>query len=141
MLIVSQEGKVIKSMTNNLDELSTSVITETFDFKAPEDLNQYSVKLILGNQNKVFDELSVDYEKIEVEKALSSDGKIYYPNKEICFDNGVCTDIEKSLGNCYDCSGAESESEPPTESKLFLYAVCMRVIKHGSSLKIVSRLN
>lgn len=105
-----KDGKNIKTLTHEIEELPFNPLNLHFKFEAPEDLVNYVVCLKLGKGDKIFDSVNVSYEPLEPEKILTDDGRIMPLNKPGCFDDGVCTLPEYEYGNCLDCRGV---TEPP----------------------------
>lgn len=80
---------------------------EPFNFKFTEkletSLTEYKVKITLTNKElNILDEIELDYEKLTPEYSLT-DGTIHRTDFQGCFNDDVCTESEKTIGNCYDC--------------------------------------
>ena len=109
-LQVSQNNKIILQDSQKINNLAFEPIDFDFTKLTNSDLTKYKVKITLTNSdNNILDEIELDYEKLESE-FLYKEGTIYKSDFQGCFNNDVCEDFEKTLGNCYDCNAAKQDS-------------------------------
>ena len=102
-LILSENNKILKEIIKEIPALEFKTITETIDFTSEWNLDEYKIQIILGKDDKIYDETTINYEPIIVEKMIMSDGRIYSPGLGGCFDDNICTTEERTINNCYDC--------------------------------------
>ena len=114
-LILSENNKILKEITKNIPTLEFTTMRETINFTSEWNLEKYRIQLILGKDDTIYDETTINYEPIIVEKMISPEGMIYSPNAGGCFDNNICTSEERQIGNCYDCY-LEDNPRPPSDT-------------------------
>jgi len=112
------DGQVVVEQEKQIEDLSFSPTYHNFVFTAPVDLMSYKIHIILRKDDEIYDEIILDYEELNPDLVISNNGKIYNPNARMCLDDGMCSEIEKTLGNCMDCDirvKEEDESEQITQ--------------------------
>jgi len=107
---VLKDGQTIDQEEQTIDELPFNPRQTSFNLTADEELDEYTMRLVLGKGDTVFDTYEAQYQPIEVERQLTSSGQVDVSGQ--CLDDGVCTREEYEIGGCYDCTGVE---EPPGE--------------------------
>lgn len=103
-LEVIKQDRIVYSEVREFDELSFSPETTEFLFNASEELDKYKVRVILGRGNETYDTVELNYEKLIREIFISPDGRIYNSSLIACYDDDVCTEEEKGIGDCLDCN-------------------------------------
>lgn len=96
-------GQLVKSLRKDNIALNTDPGLVSFSFRAPQALEYYDVRLRLGRQEKIFDEVNLSYHPMEIGTVLAPDGRFMPVNISGCYDDGICTENEKGFGNCLDC--------------------------------------
>jgi hypothetical protein len=83
---------------------------EKIEFSAPFDLKNYEILAELKKGGTVFDSVSYKYSLLEPVAILSDDGRIQDLSVAGCFDDGICTEEERALGDCLDCMPLKKSS-------------------------------
>lgn len=109
-LEVRKDGQTVTQEEKTIEELPFNPEQASFNLTADEELDEYTLRLVLGKGETVFDTYEAQYQPIEVERKLTSSGQVDAAGQ--CLDDGVCTQEEYEIGGCYDCMGVE---EPPGE--------------------------
>ena len=115
-LILSEDNRIIKVIIKDIPALEFKTMTETIDFTSEWDLERYRIQMILGKDDAIYDEITINYEPIIVEKMITPDGRIYSPGLGGCFDDNICTTEERQSGNCYDCYLEDNPRSEPIET-------------------------
>ena len=115
-LILSEDNKIIKVIIKDIPSLEFKTMTETISFISEWNLEKYKIQMILGKDDVIYDEITINYEPIIVKKMITPDGRIYSPGLGGCFDNNICTTEERQSGNCYDCYLEDNPRSEPTET-------------------------
>ncbi len=102
-LILSENNNIQKEIIKDIPNLEFKTMTETIDFTSEWNLEEYKIQIILGKDDTIYDEITINYEPIIVEKMITPDGRIYSPGLGGCFDDNICTTEERTINNCYDC--------------------------------------
>ncbi|MDY6777566.1 MAG: hypothetical protein SVU32_02800, partial [Candidatus Nanohaloarchaea archaeon] len=89
-----------------IDRLPFNPVDRTFSLSAPQDLQQYTLRVVLGKGDTVYDTFTASYEPLTVERKLTASGQV--KKAGACFTDGVCTQEEYEIGSCYDCIGVET---------------------------------
>lgn len=106
-LDVHKNGDRIISKDLRVTDLDFKVLSKEIKFLATEKLDFYTIKLELNKDGVVFDKVILDYEPLEIEKIISTDGRVYDPNIAGCFDDNVCSRSEFDYGDCFDCRNVD----------------------------------
>lgn len=102
-LTIEKDGQSVYSRTQKVASVSSMPETLTFSFSAPEDLDVYKLVVVLKKDNVILDSYEAGYEEVVAQKILTEDGRIRDLTVAQCWDDGACDDVEKELGDCYDC--------------------------------------
>lgn len=112
------DGNVVNSDSFTIVEAPFSLTKQVFTFNVSSALEYYKVRVVISKDGKIFDELILDYEPLNPQLIISSDGRIYDPSVLACFDDGVCSNTEKTIGNCLDCYNLDKEENLVNEDNL-----------------------
>lgn len=114
---VSQDGETLIQERETIDQLPYTPEERTLESEVPEDLDDYTVRIVLGKGDAVYDTFEADYQELDPERLLTESGEVWDENQ--CFDDGECTEREYELGDCYDCFGVSgskfNDSDDQTE--------------------------
>lgn len=105
---ITQDGEQITSTSRTIDRLPLSPQGYQLQTDVNQELSNYTLKISLGKGDRVYDTYVASYQPLTAERSLTSGGQIKMQNA--CFDDGVCTEREFEIGDCYDCIGV-SESK------------------------------
>jgi hypothetical protein len=100
---ILKENREVENFDYIIDQMPLNPEKINFKKKLNEDLDKYKVIVTLSKNGKIYDKVELNYEELNPKILISLDGRLYDPNVIACFDDSVCTDVEKSLGNCMDC--------------------------------------
>lgn len=109
-----KDGQEVASKEMMVSELPLNPEERTISFATPENLEEYTLSVELGQGDQTFDTFEAEYRPLEAERKLTSDGRIQEAGQ--CFDDGTCTQAEYELGDCYDCRNRESPPEDISDS-------------------------
>ncbi len=101
--IILPYENIIATKTNQISKLDFIPQNSVFYIGAPQDLNSYKLRLTLGKDEEIYDVVEIDYEPLNPDLVISEQGFVYDPDKKGCLDDTICTEVEKEIGNCYDC--------------------------------------
>jgi hypothetical protein len=113
-LTVVQNNETKYRDSKRLEKLPFNPVEKSFEFSSPTDLDNYTVRLVLGSSGLTFDTYEARYQEIKAEKYLSDQGWVVDEN--VCIDDNICTEREKEIGNCYDCRGLDTENKTGEET-------------------------
>jgi len=111
---VLKDGSVVEQQDRSITELPFSPEEYSFSFAAPEQLEEYTVRMTLGNQDTVYDTYTASYQPLEAERTFTESGQVR--ESGMCYDNGVCTAAEYDRGGCFDCVDVDERPEPVSET-------------------------
>ncbi len=100
---VTSEGSEVFTETKTIDKLPLSPQDYTVSRQLQQNLENYSINVTLGKDDRIYDTYTADYEPLTAERSLTEGGQVR--NRNACFDDGKCTEREFEIGNCYDCIG------------------------------------
>ncbi|MFW6286264.1 MAG: hypothetical protein ACOC16_04045 [Nanoarchaeota archaeon] len=115
---IFKEDNLIYEDSKEIDELPFNPETYNFVFENDVILDYYKVKVTLRKGDKIYDEVELNYEPLNPDLVISADGRVFDPNVVACFDDGICTDEEKDIGNCLDCFGINDSVEVEEEQNV-----------------------
>lgn len=102
-LALKKQKVIIYSDSILIDKLEGNPEDYIFEFSAPTKLDNYNIELSLKKDTLLLDFYSANYYKLTPKLIITDDGRIKDLTKKACFDDDICDEVEKTLGNCYDC--------------------------------------
>ena len=111
---VRKDNSTVLEETHQIDQLPFNVEEYEFTAEAPEDLDDYTLRIVLGKDDTTYDTFTASYQELDPERVLTEDGTVRVQGE--CVDDGVCTRAEYEKGGCFDCRNVD---EPPEETSYF----------------------
>ena len=111
---VRQDNQVVVEDSHQIDRLPFNVEDYTFEMEAPRDLDEYTLRVVLGKGDVTYDTFTASYEELDPERVLTDDGTVRVQGE--CVDDGTCTQAEYNIGGCFDCRNVD---ESPEETSYF----------------------
>lgn len=102
---ILKNGNIIDEKNQKISELEFNPTQHNIVFDVKEELDKYSVKVILSKNDFIYDEVLLNYSDFSGGYYMNERGAIYAENST-CIDDNFCSEDEKSYGNCFDCSVA-----------------------------------
>ncbi len=132
-LKVINYGKVVVTESQKIKDLGMKVRDAVFQFRAPEDLETYTVEVELYGNGELLDKDDVFYRKVVPQIVLTDDGRVRDMTNP-CFDDGICEETEIGHG-CLDCISAapqpaEESLKEKSKAKLIImfFSMCAAII-------------
>lgn len=107
-LAIYKKNNLVYSEIKTISVLMPEGKEIMFEFTAPEELDDYVLRLDLKKDSRLLDTFIAAYYELPSPECIFVFGKLKCD--DACFDDNVCERFEYYLGNCFDCKDVQ---EPP----------------------------
>ncbi len=118
-LQIKKGSDILYEDSKSISDLKGSPQTIKFDFSAPENIDEYKLKLKLVSDGTVLDTYEADYYRLPTPQCVFVDGRLKCIGS--CFDDDVCERQEYYLGICHDCRNVKQapvSTDPDSDDDL-----------------------
>jgi len=98
---VIKDNETVLEDSKNIDRLPLSPEDYSLEARTNQDLDRYFLNVTLSKEGTIFDTYTSEYQTLTAERSLTSEGQVR--DRNMCYDDGECTEREFEIGTCYDC--------------------------------------